>query len=87
MVDLPVYLEDVTETQHADCVIGEKNLSTVLYILLHPLFGADSVSGEGWQLITVMHGEGDGSILCERQSQGCNHTDLLDSVNLMQIIW
>lgn len=48
------------------------------YIYLHPVSGA-GVSGEWWQLVTVIHDEGDGLELCEWNSQGydCNPINLL----------
>jgi hypothetical protein len=36
-----------------------------IYIFLHPLSGADEFSCKLWQLVTVVHAEGDGLILLE----------------------
>jgi hypothetical protein len=38
---------------------------TDYYFYLHPLPGADEVSGELWQLATAIYDEGDGLILSE----------------------
>jgi hypothetical protein len=36
------------------------------YVLtLQPLLGADEVRGEYWQLVVVIHDEGDGLMLCD----------------------
>jgi len=34
------------------------------YTYLHPLLGSDEVDGDSWQLVTAIHNEGDGLILC-----------------------
>jgi hypothetical protein len=34
------------------------------YTYLHPLLGSDEVNGDSWQLVTAIHDEGDGLILC-----------------------
>jgi hypothetical protein len=45
-----------------------KFLGRLLYAYLHPLLGADELSGWSWQLVTAIHDEGDGLTLCERLS-------------------
>jgi hypothetical protein len=35
---------------------------------LHPPSGADEVSGQSWQLVTISYDEGDGQILSEQHS-------------------
>jgi hypothetical protein len=35
------------------------------HLYLHPLLGVDKVSVESWQLVSTIHDEGDGLIICE----------------------
>jgi hypothetical protein len=39
----------------------------LLFTCLHPLSGSVEVNGESWHLVTAIHDEGDGQILCEWQ--------------------
>jgi hypothetical protein len=45
-----------------------KFLGRLLYAYLHPLLGADELSGYSWQLDTAVRDEGEGLSLCERLS-------------------
>jgi hypothetical protein len=51
-----------------------KFLGRLLYAYLHPLLGADELSGLSWQLITAVHDEGDSLSLCEWLSWGYDCT-------------
>jgi len=51
-----------------------KFLGRLLYSYLHPLLGADELSGWSWQLVTAMRDEGDGLSLCERLPWGYDRT-------------
>jgi hypothetical protein len=50
------------------------SLGWILYFYLHPLLGADEVSAQSWQLITAIHDETDGLMLCKQLSQGYGST-------------
>jgi hypothetical protein len=64
---LPIASRIVTETQEQIlyyCLF--KNLGRLFYNHhLHPLSGPDNISGESWMVLTAIHGEGDGLVLCE----------------------
>jgi hypothetical protein len=69
----------VSETQDSDSFVWlfAWNLRRSLYTYLQPLSGTDDVSGELWQLLTAIDGEGDK--LCEWHSQvyGFTHSRFL----------
>jgi len=46
----------------------------LLFTCLHPLSGSVEVNGKSWHLVTAIHDEGDGQILCEWQPYGCDCT-------------
>ncbi len=71
-------LENVAKTQYTDFCIICMNFELIIpYTYLQLLSGADEVSGEWWQLITAIHDEGDGLMLCDLHTQGydctCSH--------------
>jgi hypothetical protein len=78
-LSLPIAPMFVSETQDSDSFVWlfAWNLRRSLYTYLHPLSGTDDVSGELWQLLTPIHGEGDK--LCEWHSQvyGFTHSCFL----------
>jgi hypothetical protein len=58
---------NVSETLDVDLLHScwPKILGKLLYTYLHPPTGADEVTGESWQLVTAIHDESNGLILCE----------------------
>jgi hypothetical protein len=55
-----------------NCIYVHPYVHSITCILscthLHPPSGADEVSGQSWQLVTVSYDEGDGQILCQQHS-------------------
>lgn len=68
MIELPVAFRNAAETWGAYSLIIvclKFWVHYIMYLNLCPLLGADDVSREWWQLVTAIHGQGDGLILCE----------------------
>ncbi len=63
-VSLPIVYCNATENKDADfCTIECPKFWADCYMLIYPLWGADEVRGEWWQVVTGIHSEGDGLIL------------------------
>jgi hypothetical protein len=45
-------------------LLGQIIEQIIGYTYLHPVLGADEVSGESWQLVSAIHDGGDGLIYC-----------------------
>jgi hypothetical protein len=74
-------LENVAKSQYTDfCIICMNFELIIAFTYLQLLSGADEVSGEWWQLITAIHDEGDGLMLCDLHTQGYDCTFVLGTI-------
>ncbi len=67
-------LEVITKSKNCPTIIWARDFEQILYTYLHPLLGADQVTGESWQLVTAFHDEGAGLILCKWDTQDHDQT-------------